>query len=479
MNHHTKSTHTGEASIERRLAEHVTQLSYVQLPERTIERVATFVADTLSVGMAGSAVPEAQSLLQALSKPLSQTPTHQNERNQIPVWGAGLSLPAPDAIMANAFNVHCQEFDCVHEGAVVHAMATLLPVLMAEAQDRHDSSRPVSGKELILAVTAGIDVACTLGLAANNAMRFFRPATAGGFGAVAGLARLRQFDTAQLVAAWGFQLAQTSGTMQGHREGRPVLPLQVSVNARAAWQSCALAQSSLASLDLPLSGECGYLAMFEGDYDIEPLLDTLGQRWRIDEFSHKPYPSGRATHAGVQGLLDLMGVHQLTPQDIESVMVTGPSLISRLVNRPAQPNPSPNYARLCMPYVLAKVMQHGELLPSHYWPKALGDAHTFALAQKVHMSVDENPDPNAFTPVTVTVVLTNGEQHQITLDHMLASPERPLSLSQCQAKFEQCCAQAIRPPAQPDRLFDQMMALTSVDDVATLLDPNPLHTPEP
>jgi len=462
---HKPSAHLGAASVEQRLAEHVTQLSYAHLPERTIERVATFVADTLSVGMAGSAVPESQSLLQTLAQP----PNHQNERNQIPVWGAGQDLPAPEAIMANAFNVHCQEFDCVHEGAVVHAMATLLPVLMAEAQARHDSHRPVSGKELTAAVVAGIDVACTLGLAANNAMRFFRPATAGGFGAVAGLARLRQFDPAALVAAWGFQLAQTSGTMQGHREGRPVLPLQVSFNARAAWQSCALAQSSLASLDLPLSGECGYLAMFEGDYDIESLLNTLGQRWRIDEFSHKPYPSGRATHAGVEGLLALMHAHQLAPQSIASVIVNGPSLISRLVNRPAQPNPSPNYARLCMPYVLAKVMQHGELQPAHYWPGELADAHTFELAQKVQMTVDDNPDPNAFTPVTVSVALTNGAQHQITLDHMLASPHRPLSAAQCQAKFEQCCAQATHPPQQPDHLFHQLMALASVDDVAALL----------
>ena len=465
----TSSAHRGAASVEQRLAEHVTRLNDDQLPERTIERVATFVADTLSVGMAGTAVPEAQSLLASLSKPRSQTAVNTDKSDLVPVWGADQRLPAPEAIMANAFNVHCQEFDCVHEGAVVHAMATLLPVLMAEVQARHNSHRPVNGKELTTAVVAGIDVACTLGLAANNAMRFFRPATAGGFGAVAGLARLRQFDVDQLVAAWGFQLAQTSGTMQGHREGRPVLPLQVSFNARAAWQSCALAQSSLASLDLPLSGECGYLAMFEGDYDIEPLLDTLGQRWRIDELSHKPYPSGRATHAGVEGLLELMRAHELKHEAIASVIVNGPSLISRLVNRPAQPNPSPNYARLCMPYVLAKVMQHGQLQPSHYWPAELADAHTFELAHKVQMTIDDNPDPNAFTPVTVTVALTNGAQHQVTLDHMLASPQRPLSAAQCQFKFKQCCAQAIHPPKQPDHLFHQLMALASADEVAALL----------
>jgi len=471
------SNQTDVQSIDMQLATHVATAQYADLPAHTVQRIATFVADTLSVGMAGSSVPQARLLLNTLaateSRGTRETKETRETTGTVPIWGTGQTQTAPNAILANAFNVHCQEFDCVHEGAVVHAMATLLPVLMAEVQMRHERDQPVSGPELIAAVAVGIDVASTLGLAAKHAMRFFRPATAGGFGAAAGLARLRGFDAAQVLAAWGFQLAQTSGTMQGHREGRPVLPLQVSFNARAAWQSCELAQSGIASLAAPISGECGYLAMFEGEYDIEPLMQPLGKVWRIDEFSHKPYPSGRATHAGIEGLLELIQKHQLKPEHIESVVVRGPSLISRLVNRPAQPEPSPNYARLCMPYVLAKVMQHGQLLPTHYGDKALADPQTFELGKRVHMQVDDNPDPNAFTPVTVTVQLTNGESHQTRLDHMLASPQRPLTRQQCQDKFDQCCALAINPPAQPpnqpSNLFERIMNLASMTDVSTLL----------
>jgi 2-methylcitrate dehydratase PrpD len=84
-------------------------------------------------------------------------------------------------VLLNAYQIHCQEFDCLHEGAVLHAMATLLPVLLAEAQLRGD----VSGKAFLAAVAAGVDVACTIGLASKQGLRFFRPATSGGFGAVA------------------------------------------------------------------------------------------------------------------------------------------------------------------------------------------------------------------------------------------------------------------------------------------------------
>lgn len=449
------------ALAELRLANHVAQAHYEDLPAHTVERAKTFIADTISVGMAGTTVPEAQTLLQTLKT--------SDPGGLVTVWGTDTSLSAPTAIMANAFNVHCQEYDCVHEGAVVHAMATLLPVLMAQAQTQGN----VSGKDLVTAVAAGIDVACTLGLAAKNAMQFFRPATAGGFGAVAGLAKLRGLAPDQIIAAWGFQLAQTSGTMQGHREGRPVLPLQVSFNARAAWQSCELAQSSLQSLDLPISGECGYLAMFERDYHLDSLLERLGHVWRIDEFSHKPYPSGRATHAGVEGLLKLMQEHQLKPDSITSVVVTGPSLISRLVNRPPLANPSPNYARLCMPFVLAKVMQHGCLEPRHYFSDELTDPTTFAFAQKVSMQVDDNPDPNAFTPAIVEVKLANGQIVRTELAHMLASPQRPLTRQQCEDKFVTCCTLTLNRLGKPkddlQDLFDKWLDLETLDDIRSLL----------
>lgn len=453
----TRTTKAGTPAWELKLAKHVTGLRYSDLPAHTIERAKTFILDTISVGMAATVLPEARALLEAIKA--------DDPGGVVDVWGQGNQLSAPNAIVINAFNVHCQEYDCVHEGAVVHAMATLLPTLIAQAQVH----RPTSGEDLITAVVAGIDVAATLGMAANESLQFFRPATAGGFGAVAGLARLRGFSAEQLVAAWGFQLAQASGTMQGHREGSPVLPLQVGFNARAAWQSCALAKSPIKSLESPLSGPFGYLSLFERNYSIEPLLETLGQVWRIDEFSHKPYPSGRATHGGVEGLLNLIKAHQLDASAIKAVTVTGPSLISRLVNRPPLQEPSPNYARLCMPYVLAKVMQHHCLEPQHYSRDELADVRTFELAQKVRMVIDDNPDPNAFTPQSVEVEMENGQVWRTEIQDMLASPARPLSRQQYQAKFEQCCALAIHPPQSIDSLFNALQSLETSQDVNPII----------
>ena len=439
------------------LAQHASTLRFEDLSAHTIERTKTFIADTLAVGVAGSSVEESMELSKTLSSGLVT--------GTVSVWGQTTELDATTAILLNAFEVHCQEYDCLHEGAVLHAMATLLPVLIAQAQ----TTGSVSGKDLITAVVAGTDVAIALGLAAKRGLRFFRPASSGGFGAVAGLARLRGYSPHKTLAAFGYQLAQASGTMQAHREGSPLLPLQASFNAKAAWQSCELAHSQLSTLDRPLTGEFGYLRLFEGEFDVEPLLEATGRTRHIDKFSHKPFPSGRATHGGIEGLMRLIQTHQLTADAIQEVVVIGPPLINQLVNRPCVPEPSANYARLCMPFVLAKILQHGELKPAHYRREALTDPKTHQLASKVRMQEDNNPDPNALSPQSVHVRLHDGQLLTTQIDDMLASPNRPLMATQCRDKFMQCCALSLAPVSNPDRLWQALGDLEHCPDVGTMI----------
>ncbi len=124
----------------------------------------------------------------------------------------------------------------------------------------------VSGAELIAAIAVGVDIAAGLGLASRAGFRFFRPATAGGFGAVAAAGRLLGLDRKGLEAAFAWQLAQVSGTMQAHAEGSPLLPVQVAFNARAALQSCELAALDFTPTRFVFEGPYGYLALFEVDY---------------------------------------------------------------------------------------------------------------------------------------------------------------------------------------------------------------------
>jgi 2-methylcitrate dehydratase PrpD len=337
--------------------------------------------------------------------------------------------------------------------------------LLAESQLRG----PVSGRALLTAIAAGVDVSCMIGMASKLGLRFFRPAASGGFGAVAGLANLRGFDGATTLAALGHQLGQVSGTMQAHTEGSVVLPLQIGVNARAALQSCDLAQTGFPSLQTPLTGRFGYLPLFESEWDLESAMQGLGQRWRVTELSHKPYPSGRATHGGIEGLISLRQQAGFAVTDVDEIIVRGPSLLNHLVNRPGVENPTPNYARLCMPFVLAKVLQHGALDPMHFRGEALADPETYALSLKVRMEKDDNPNPNALVPQEVTVRLNDGTIMRHAIDAMLASPARPLSREAQLSKFHRCWALSAEPLGPPEAVIALIDTLEDCPDVRQLI----------
>ena len=212
------------------------------------------------------------------------------------------------------------------------------------------------------------------------------------------------------------------------------------------------------------------MALFEGAFDLDPVLESLGHDWRITQFSHKPFPAGRATHGGIEGVSTLRSEYEFAPGDVDRIEVVAPPLIVRLVGRALAPNVSATYARLCMGYAIAKVLQFGKLDLADFRGDALLDPGTHALAARVVTKVDDNPDPNALAPQTVVVHLKTGAALRWQCTTMLANPARPLTREQHLAKFHRCCsfsADALRPDASAD-LVDMVDRLEEIDDVRLL-----------
>lgn len=429
-------------AVAIRFAEHALGTRFSDLPAAAVERAKVFVLDSLGVGIAGSSVEGGEELLRVAAG----WGTVAADTVAVPVWGRNERLAASTAAFLNAWQMHNQEFDGLHEGAVVHAMATVLPAALAAAE----LAGGATGHELVAAIAVGVDIAAGLGLASRAGFRFFRPGTAGGFGATAAAARLLGLDRAALQRAFAWQLAQTSGTMQAHVEGSPILPAQLAFNARAAVQSCELARLHFAAAKEVFDGAFGYLPLFEGTFDLAPVLEGLGRDWRISQFSHKPYPAGRATHGGIEGAQVLQQRHGFAAADVAAVEVTAPPLIVRLVGRPPDPEAGASYARLCLAFAVAKVLQNGRLDLADFRGSALVDPATYDLARRVNLVSDGNPDPNALAPQHVVVRLRDGTEHSWSSETMLAHPSRPLTHEQHLAKFHRCLAFAAV-PLPPDR----------------------------
>ena len=412
-----------------RLVDHALGVEWAELPSTVQQAARTFLHDSLAVGVAGRNAAHADAIL-VVARAWS-------DGGQCPVLGRpGVRLPAASAAFVNAFQIHGQEFDCVHEAAVLHPMATVLAAVLAATA----SGPAVSGADLLASIVGGVDVAVALGIGAPGPLRFFRPATAGIFGCVAALARLRRLSREQALDALGHALAFASGTMQAHVEGTPGLPIQVANAARNALAAVDLAQAGVPGVRRPIDGPFGYFALFESEQKLGPALDALGHRYFVTELSWKPFPTGRAAHGGIVALRNLMREHELRPESIATIDFHAPPLIHRLVGRPAHAGMAPGYARLCFAYLGAVTLLQGTVTLEDFGEQYLADPATLALAERIRVIPDTNPDPAAFVPAVMVIGLHEGQQFRERVSAQFGSPAWPLSREEHLEKARQCFA---------------------------------------
>lgn len=138
-----------------RVAAHVITTSYEDLPPEAVTKVKTFLLDTLGVGIAGTSGTGVEDL-----KSVAAT---WGDGCEATVWLTGEKLPALSAAIVNAYQIHCLEFDCVHEGAVLHPMATILAAVMAWVERAKSRGTLVDGRTLVTALALGVDVSTMLG----------------------------------------------------------------------------------------------------------------------------------------------------------------------------------------------------------------------------------------------------------------------------------------------------------------------------
>ncbi len=445
--------------VTSKLVEHVVTHRFDTLSPSAVTATSTFVLDSLGVALAGSRVPLVTELID-MARGWGQS-------NDCRIWGTGQRVPAITAAFVNGYQIHNQEWDCVHEPAVVHPMAVVLSTLLAWSEQRGQ----IDGRRFVSGCSVAVDVATTIGRAARNKLRFFRPAMCGALGATAGIANMLRLDVETTRSALGLCYSQLSGTMQAHVEGSPMLPLQIGVNTRAALLAIDLATRGVQGPRHFLEGDFGYFTLFDSEWD-PSAFDQLGQRQEIEQLSHKPFPSGRATHGGVDGALTLQQALGFSVAEIEELRVYAPPLVVQLVDRPAHSDMLPAYARLCLPYVVATALLTGDVTVGDFDAAALRSPERLTLAHRIRVLRDDNPSLNALAPQRVEVQLRSGHTEQLPLPAVLGAPGRPLTRERHLAKFRRAAAAGVKPLSEQSisKVIQLVDELPAISDMTQLVD---------
>ena len=254
-----------------------------------------------------------------------------------------------------------------------------------------------------------------------------------------------------------------------------MLGMQVGLNARNAIVACDMAARGLAAPRAVLEGPFGFYSLFEGEHALATVLGELGRTWRVTEVSHKPWPSGRATHAVIDaclGFRERLGLDRAGGGAVEQVTARVPPLVHRLVSRRVTDDMGVSYARLCCRYVAAVALLRGRVGLDDFRPDALRDSDVVELARRVDVVVDGNPDPNALVPVTVEITLRDGRREAERIEVMYGHPARPMTRTAQLQKFRGNCERAAMTiaPEAAERIIAAVARLESLPDVTVLVD---------
>ena len=187
----------------RTLAQFVAELRHESLPASVVEQACLIIADT--VGCALSAWredPEKARVAHELAK------LYPSTAGASVIGAADVSAQPAIAAFANGILVNAADNDDTHKLALLHTGSVVVPTVLALAQTER-----LSGRELILALVAGYEVAVRVGTAVMPThYRFWHSTgTNGTFGAAASAAKAFRLDVLSTQTALGLAGTQAAG----------------------------------------------------------------------------------------------------------------------------------------------------------------------------------------------------------------------------------------------------------------------------
>lgn len=444
------------------LADHAARVTWSDLPASAIEATIRDILDTFGCMLGGTAAPGIDDMF-ALYDDWGGKPESR-------VMLRDRALPAPAAAMMNAAMGHALDFDDTHDTAgSIHPGVSVLAAGLAMA----DRIGPVSGRDLILAITLGLDISCRIALASTLDRGWHRTAAIGIFGATATAGKLIGLTANQMRHAFGAAFSQAAGNRQCILDGALTKRFQAGQAASGGILSALLASRNFTGAHNIFNGRYGFLELYQPNgADASHLTADLGVAWRGEGLSFKPYPCGRPLHAAIDAALAAraaLGI--IGAADIAAVTIAAEPAdhADQFQGSPVKRHPTQVVeAQFAQPFLVANALVLGRV--------GIGDVATHndpavrALSDRIEGRAEAGK-PKGW--LEITVHHRDGRSVTISATDPIGSPAKPLSMEQCAAKFRDNARNARLAPNDDtiERTLAMIRDLASVTDVRTLMTP--------
>jgi 2-methylcitrate dehydratase PrpD len=420
-----------DRGVTAALAEFVVGLRPAQVPEAAWRRAEECALDTLGCALGGAREP--------LADPLVRLALAQGPTPQATLLGRGERVAVTWAALVNGSLAHALDYDDVFTGMIGHPSAPLWPAVLAlgEWLDR-------SGADCLAAFVAGYDVEARVGQGINPGhyrRGWHATATLGGLAAAAAGARLLGLGVRETRWALGLAATQAGGLRQVF--GTMGKPFHAGRAAMSGLLAALLAGDGLTCSEAILEGPDGLAQVMTDALDPRPVLEGLGERFRVVDTAFKRHAACGATHTTIDILAALRAEHGLDPARVRALHLTVHPLA---VQAAGKRSPRTGLeAKFSLTFCAALALVRGRASEADFTDAAAREPALARLEALVTVDTDETFSYTQAMPARVRVELEGGRRLEGYMDTPRGRPANPLSRAELEEKFLSLAAGPLSP----------------------------------
>ena len=435
-----------DQSPTERLAAYAASLRFEDLPAAAIERAKHCLIDAVACAIFGQRFPWSAIVLEEALATGAGGPC------RLP-GVADKRLHVPQAALALGTFAHAFELDSLRKpGTGVHAGATVaLPALVMTQAQR------ASGRELIAAIVAGVEVMFRIGNATLHTpehVGFHAPGLTGPFGAATACASLLRLSVDQIANAFGIAGSLSGGLLAFAKAGSGgmIKRLHLGRAAEGGVLAARLAQRGYEGPRTVLEGRYGVLDAFCEEHDPKLLTKGLGESYEIEHVCIKRYACHVTAQAPVELMRKFVEQQNFGGDDIRELAIEGSA---KVLSHHSDADPGDvMLAQYSVPFSVARAAYFDPNDPTVFSERTLSDARVRALACRIRMSTSERTKGWS---TRVTLSLNDGRVIEGMSDAFLGCPETPMLSAHLRMKFDALTQSGSDRLKQS--LFDDLMQL--------------------
>lgn len=396
------------------------------IPDNTRHAALRSLYNYIGCAIGGSNHPTVAKAHKALA-PLFGNPTSS-------LLGTTLRADMRNAALLNGIASHVHDYDDTHLKTIIHPTGPVASALLAYAEFQ---GCPLSGDHILIALVAGIEASCKLGLAVwpeHYDIGWHITSTTGAIGAAVAVGKLMHLLESQMAHAIGIAAVHVIGLREMF--GSDTKSFHPGQAAASGIMAALLAQQDYTSSEQALEARRGWANVVAGGgagaRGLDAMLGSLGETWEIEANSFKPFPCGIVCHPAIDAAIQC---HQELKQrgvslgQIKEVSLRVHPLVVELTSK-KYPRDGLE-GKFSVFHGCAVGLLYGKAGPEQYKDKVVTLPAVTQLRDKVDITADAAIAADE-AHLHITLQDERVERHVV---HALGSLEVPMTDEQLEQKF--------------------------------------------